>query len=153
MISREGGLIREAVPDDIPRLVEMGRRFFGVSGYPEFAEFDEPSFKETLGKLIDGDDGTVLVTHEDGQVIGMVGVILFPFWFNRHHTTSTELFWWAEKKGNGMELFKAGEAWAADHGAKTMHMAALEALRPDELGAFYERAGYHAHEHAYLKRL
>lgn len=146
-------MIRDATQDDIPRLVEMGRQFFSVSGYPGFAEFDESSFRETLGKLMDGDDGTVLIADLDGRTVGMVGVFLFPFWFNRHHTTSTELFWWCEGKGMGMELFKVGEAWAKDHGAKTMHMAALEALRPDVLGALYRRVGYHAHERAYLKRL
>ena len=147
-------MIREAHRADIHRLVEMGRRFFDVSGYPQFAEFDAESLRQTLQKIMSGNEGTVLVVDQNNRAMAMVAVILFPFYFNRNHISSTELFWWCEPEdtGIGLRLFRAGEAWARDHGAKTMHMGVLETLRPDELGALYERAGYRAHERAYLKR-
>lgn len=148
-------MIRPATPDDMPRILEMGERFFETAGWPEIAEWDAPSMERTLGYLMEADTGCIFVAETEDGIVGMTGGMLNPFYFNLSHLTGQELFWWVEPehRGVGSGLFDALEAWAKAAGAMSFSMIALDRLKPDVLGRIYQRRGYRASEHSYIRRL
>ncbi len=148
-------MIREAVADDIPRLVEMGQAFFTVMGMLEPITFDGETFSRALEALIEGDDGAVFVADED-EVIGFIGGMVFPLFFNARHLTGQEMFWWVDedrrKGGAGRDLCTALEEWARGKGAGSFTMVALESLRPVAVAAIYERVGYKLTEYHFVRQ-
>jgi GNAT superfamily N-acetyltransferase len=144
-------LIREATAADIPRLVEMGERFFEASGYADIATFDTGAAEQTTRDLLAG--GVVLVAEAEGEVVGMAGALVYRFYFSKDDMTAQELVWWVEPehRGIGQQLHKALEDGARERGATSISMIALDSMK--WVGRLYERAGYRPSEHCYIKRL
>lgn len=152
--------IRDANGGDIPRLLDMAARFCAASGHAAYAKFDPAGMEHTLRRLIDGDDGILLVAEDaagEGGLAGMAGGLVYPLYFSSGRLTGQELFWWVEPglrgSGAGHALLRRMEGAARDRGAGTFVMGALESLRPRAVGALYERSGYRPMEHLYLRRL
>lgn len=148
-------MIRAASTDDTPRLVEMGRRFFAETGFSVVAEFDDESFARTLTGLIEGENGAVFVA-EEGEIIGFIGGMVYPQFFNAAHTTGQEFFLWCDRehrKGAGRKLLKALENWARNQGARSFTMVALDSNRPEAVAAMYRRAGYQPSERNFIRKL
>jgi GNAT superfamily N-acetyltransferase len=154
MVER-GDVIRAATHEDIPRVVEMGRRFHNAAELYDIAPFDAGSVTDMVSTLIDNPMGGLFVAEGEGGLIGMTGGLLYPFYFNGDHLTGQEIFWWVEPehRGVGSQLFDALEAWAKEAGAKSFSMIALEKLTPEILGRIYRRRGYRPSEHSYIRRL
>lgn len=149
--------IREATYEDFPILIDMGRMFFAESGYGDLIEFDPDSAEQTINMLIESDSGILLVAEKDKEVVGMVGALLYPFYFNLSHITGQELFWWVrpELRGGraGYLLLRQVEAEAKSRGATTFSMIALDSVSPEIAGGIYIKSGYRASEYSYIKRL
>ena len=148
-------MIRAARHEDMPRLVEMGRAFLAETALADFTEIDDDSFSRTLTGMIDG-DRAVLIVAEESQIIGLIGGLVYPFYFNTNHLTGQEMFWWVEpayRKGAGRQLFKALETWAREMGAKTLTVMALDSNRPEAVTAAYKRAGYTPTERNFMRAL
>jgi hypothetical protein len=137
-------VIREATEADIPALLETLTAFHAASNNHVALCLD--TLETTLRNLIASPDGVVLMTDKGSAT----GGLLHSSWFNAGHRTGAELFWWAPA-GDGLALFNALEDWAISNGAQSFGMAALEALRPDAVGAVYRRRGYRPVEHSYVK--
>lgn len=149
-------MIREAESADIPALVEMGEAFFAAAGLDKITTYDKLSTARTLSNLIISPDGVVLVWDREGEPVGMVGALLYPFYFNVRHRHGNELFLWCNADAParaGVSLIRALERWALDNGAQSFAMTALSQLRPDAVRKLYERDGYHASDATYIKRL
>lgn len=132
----------------------MGRRFFETAGWPDVAEWDEASVEKTLRFLMEQPTGCLFVAEKDGQLVGMTGGMLTPFYFNLGHLTGQELFWWVEPehRGVGSGLFDALEAWAEAAGAQTFTMIAVDRLKPDVMARIYRARGYQPAEHSFIRR-
>jgi GNAT superfamily N-acetyltransferase len=145
-------VIRPAVEADLPRLLEMGRRFFDASGYSDITEYDPASTEASLRMLMEV--GVLLVAERD-EVIGCAGALVYPFYFNSGHLTGQELFWWVEPehRGVGMDLYHALEQAVKDKGAQSFSMIALDKLNPERVGEMYRKVGYRPSDHSYIKRL
>lgn len=138
--------IREALPEDVPRIVEMGRRQMTVL-FPGWV--DNPAQLAALTtQLLESPTGIVFVSEDHLGVNGMIGLVLFP-----HHLTGEktagEIAWWVEPeaRGAGVALLKRAERWAAERGAVQVQMQAPN-LR---VGKLYERRGYRMAETAYYR--
>jgi GNAT superfamily N-acetyltransferase len=143
-------VIRPATVADIPRMLEMGRRFFDASGYSEITSFDPESLRATFEGLMMNPDAVVLVTTG-----GMAAALIYPFYFNVGHRTAQEMFWWVDKehRGIGTQLFDALIAGVKAKGAESLVMIALERLTPEKVGGIYERRGFRLSERSYIKKL
>jgi RimJ/RimL family protein N-acetyltransferase len=143
-------VIREATADDIPRLVEMGKRFLTETVYAGRVAINPAAMARTLHLLVASDGGGLFVSEQDGVVTGMIGLLLFEHPFTGE-LTAQELFWWVEPehRGYGLRLLKRGEAWAAASGAQHVHMIAPTPA----VGQLYERLGYGYLEAAYQKAM
>lgn len=148
--------IRPATENDIAVIAEMGARFFEEAQWSDVTEWDHDSICATLRHLIDNPLGILLVSTRKGVIRGMAGGLVHPAYFNMHHLTGQELFWWvepSERGGMGSLLLDCLELAAAQRGAQTWVMIALDKVRPNAVGAVYKRRGYRAAEHSWIKRL
>ncbi len=129
--------VRAATADDIPCLVEMGRRFRSQSSYANFLA-DNPEKMAALGRQLLAQDGLLLMERE-GQVTGMIGFIIHSH-FISGETVAGEVFWFvdAEHRGDGLKLLNEVKRRARKAGAKYLHMIA-----PNErVAKLYKALGY-----------
>lgn len=140
-------MIRHATLADVPRLVEMGRRFHAEAYQDTLAE--NPTQMAVMARrLITDEHGVIFVAETDGRLVGMIGMLVYA-----HHLsaewTAGEVMWWIEPeaRGSGVRLLKAAEAWARDQGAQKIQMIAPNA----RVGTLYTRLGYVPIEVAYQK--
>lgn len=136
-------MIRRATPGDIPRLLEMGRRFADKAQVKHHVGWDADSVAQTLEAMILG--GHPLFMGEAGAI----GAIQTPHPFNHAHIHAQEVFWWSEGR-EGLALLKALEAHCDEH-CHSLIMITLEAVEPERTGRLYERLGYAPIEYSYVK--
>lgn len=143
-------MIRRAVEEDIPRLVEMGQRFMRETDYREHLSENPAQIALFLRNLLTCPDGAVFVSGSDASLTGTIVLLRFVQPFSGEVIVS-ELAWWVdpEARGDGVRLLRTAEAWALEHGAIAMQMIAPT----PKVERFYERLGYARVEVAYQRRL
>lgn len=143
-------MIRDATPDDIPRLIEMGSRFVRETVYASRLVIDPAALTRTFGLLMSSDVGALFVSEKDGTVTGMIGLLVFEHPFTGE-LAAHELFWWVEPehRGQGLRLLRHAEQWAREAGAHHVHMVAPTR----QVEQVYQRLGYTYLEAAYSKPL
>jgi GNAT superfamily N-acetyltransferase len=141
-------MIRPACIADLPRLVEMGRRFRGETTYHEYLADNPEKMAELATKLI-ATDG-LLVAERDGRVIGMLGYIIHTH-FISGQVMGGEIFWWTdpESRGDGLKLLREAERRAKLSGATQMQMIAPN----EKVARLYERRKYQFVEATYQRAL
>lgn len=157
----ESGVIRAALPADLPALLEMGRAFWQEAGHGEEHPFCEASFTKTLAAL--GDAGLLLVV-DNGAVIGMAAADVAPCIVNHAVKIGRDAFFYVrpkQRKGMGKLLIKALEDVSIRHGATVFDLVAERGSpRPDAkftrgeaLGRLYQAHGYALAESTYRRVL
>lgn len=142
-------MIRFAVLPDVPRLVEMGRRFRRESNYGSMIGENPEQMARTAAQLIESAGG-VLVSERGGELVGMLGFVVFPH-FLSGEIVAGEVMWWVEPehRGDGLKLLRAAESAARARGAVKMHMIAPT----EQVGAIYRRLGYELVESTFQRCL
>lgn len=145
-------MIRPATAADIPAIVEMSRLFYATTSYCTWAEFDADTVHALATNL--AENHVMLVAEVDGAVVGMVGLFVAPFMFNKHRTGAYEVVWWvnpdAQGAGVGKALLAAIEPACAERGVDAIQMVHLKSS-PPQAAAIYERAGFAHTESSYTK--
>ena len=147
-------MIRDALPADMPRIVEMGRAFNQEAGYSETVPFCEESFTRTAATL--GQAGMLLVVDLGDGPIGMAGLDMARAICNYAIIVSRETFWYCEpahRKGLGRELLGALEVRAKEKGAAFFDVVAEIGKRDEALARLYRAAQYSPAERTFRKRL
>lgn len=141
-------MIRAALQADIPRVVEMGRRFYRESGYAKHLAENPEQMRLLMEQVLAGEG--LLVAECDGKLIGMFGYVLFPH-FVSGELIAAEVVWWMEPehRGNGLKLLHFAEKRARAAGAKRLQMIAPN----KQVARVYERLRYEFVEIAYQKAL
>jgi GNAT superfamily N-acetyltransferase len=147
-------VIRPAAHKDLPDLVALGEQFFDFANV--HYTFDRSYCENFLRNMIASTDtARIFVMERDGDVVGMIGGLLAPMFFNGAEQSASEMFWWVAENYRGHPdskgLFKAFEQWAKSKNATTVTMTALE-VNP-KIGELYERRGYAKQETNYVKKL
>lgn len=143
-------MIREATEQDIPRIVEMGSRSLREGPYKDLVG-DNP---ERTGKLAFDvlKKGMILVAELDGELVGLLGFIVFPHYFSGE-LTAGEVMWYVEpehrKSFTALALLRGAERMARSFGAKYMQFTAPTA----EVGKAYEALHYKQVEVSFQKAL
>lgn len=144
-------MIRVATFDDVPRLVDLGREFLtGSSRYSGAILLNPDAMGMLASTLIEQPHGLVLVSEEDGEVTGMIGVIA-TFHPMSGEKVMSEMFWYVtpDKRGQGLKLLFAAEAWARSHGIEKSIM-----ISPSKkISSLYKRLGYSKLEEQFVKAL
>lgn len=99
----------------------------------------------------------IVAENGDGEIIGVVGGLKYPFLNNRDWIIGSELLWWIEPQyrdsGLGKKMLAAIEEAARDAGCQLWVMVTLENVEPEKAGAIYQKLGYTLTEHSYMKEL
>lgn len=149
-------MIRQASAADLSALGEIGALFHIEAGLSDIAGYVREDCEKSIRHMIEAEEGICLVAEEDGEVVGVAGGLAHPLYFNHGHLSGMELFWWVRpdhRTGLGSRLFSALEDAARALGCVSWAMIALDKVNPAVTGRIYERRGYRASEHTYIKRL
>ena len=148
------GLIKNASQSDIPKIIELARKFHAVSGY-ENIEFDEETVENILITSID--QGLCPIGVVDGKIVGFLAGLAYPAILNANVMVGTEIAWWVEPEFRGkkiaIQLLLRAEENARAKGLYCWSMMCLEKLNADGLENIYERLGYEKAERTYLRIL
>jgi len=125
-------VIRAGIIEDIPRIVEMGRKFHKAGGVK--APYSEAATSKTVQHLIESPDGVLLVS---GQ--GMIGGATMLAYCADNWKIAVELFWWCEDR-QGLNLLRGFEQWAVSAGANEIRMTTIHSL--DGADRILSRRGY-----------
>lgn len=136
-------MIREATVRDIPRLLEMGRKFAERAGLDKHVGYDPHSMVQTFEAMIEG--GHPLFVSDRGAI----GATQTPHPFNHEHITAQELFWWCEG-GGGLALLDRLIEHCAEH-CHSLTMITLEAVEPDRVAKIYTRKGFVPLERSFVR--
>lgn len=144
-------MVRLATKDDLPAMVVMAEQFTAAH-YAETLVFNAKSMAALLTGMIENPSGLLLVSEQEGRVVGAIGVIVYDHPFTGQACTS-ELFWWVDPayrgRADGLRLLKHAEEWVKTNRIPWMHMVAPN----DRVKAFYERLGYSELETHYYKKM
>ena len=118
--------------------------------YAEHLSGNRQALTEMFETLMERPAGCVIVAETDGVLAGGIcgHVYRHPMSGN---LVASEVGWWMDphKRGAGMRVLRAFEAWARAHGAEAIQMIAPNA----RVGSFYARLGYRLAETTYQRRL
>lgn len=146
--------IRPAGPDDLGAAVAMAEAFYATTSYTKVAPFCEDSVM-LIGRML-LESGVLLVAEKDGRLIGMVGLVLAPFLFNRERVTAHEVMWWVDpderETGAGVALLRAIIPACKERGASAIQMGCLS-TSPPQADALYRRLGFEPSEYTYMRVL
>jgi L-amino acid N-acyltransferase YncA len=149
-----GVKIRLAIETDLPRITEMGAKFWAQTAYAS-VEYDPGSIEHWSRLMME--QQMLLVAELDGEVIGSVGAVSAPLLGNMKYIVATELFWWIEEEhrnaGLGQALLLGIEAAARQNNVKFFSMVALEQVNADHAAALYLKHGYKMTEWNFVKEL
>lgn len=148
-------MIRAATHADLPELTDMAHAFFHEAEWNDIAQWDDMSATATMASMLDAPNKVLLVDETDGLLQGMIGAVIYPFWFNHNELTSQELFWYVLptfRRGTGFKLLKALELAVKAKGAASIMMVSTATLRPEVLEFYYKKQGYRPSERTYIKR-
>ncbi len=147
-------MIRAAVLDDVPALLDMAVQFHASSGYSRFISLDKQVVQYLLRSLIEMPTGAVFVAESfGGELSGAILGMIVPH-FIAGQQVATELGWWVDPGSRGLtgpRLLERFEKWAKDSGAMLITM--IEPPDSPKVGALYERRGYACIEKSYMKAL
>jgi len=144
--------IRLASAEDIPQIVEMGSRFYTKSRRALRADYDPASAAAGAGFVLA--NGYIYVAERDGELIGMLGMIVAPFLMNMSQRTATEAMWWVEPtaRGAGAILLRRTINEARQRGCAWMSMSTLHDS-PPEAEAILAVFGFKHEESTYVLEL
>lgn len=147
-------VIRKATLDDVPEVVRLSALFYPTTHYADFCDMDEDSVWGLASGLIEND--VFYVAEDDGRLVGMVGLIIAPFLFNRSKKMAVEIVWWVapEVRGSGVahKLLMAIEQPCREAGAERIQMVHMP-NSPPQAAALYRHAGYAESEISFTKEL
>jgi hypothetical protein len=119
--------VRRATAADIPRIMEMGRKFHAAHQPPW--PWDDASTADVVAHIING--GFAAVT-DSGFILG----VLAANPISRDWIVAKEFIWWAEDR-SGLALLAAFRAWAKEQGANEIQLS----CPPGRAEAAYRRHG------------
>ena len=149
-------MIRDAIAADIPRIGELGHRFFNDAGWCDVAAWCQHSFAATLARLIETDAAILLVAEVDGRVVGMAAGMAYQAYFNAAQLMGSELFWFVEPEHRGRfgtAMLTAMEARAKALGCVSWIMGSVPSQKPEAIARLYARRGYRPAETTFIKGL
>lgn len=146
-------IVRRAEARDIPRIVELGRRWLLEGPYRALIADNGDQVAQLTDKLLSVSCAAVLVADAgDGRAVGLLAVLVTPHPFSGE-AVADELIWYVEPEyrvgGVGLTLLREAEEAARMMGAKRMKLTAPSI----DTAALYKRCGYDFIEAGFVRTL
>ena len=133
-------MIRLATPDDIPALVEHGRR------HPAAEDFDEGKFADWLAEALESDKFRAVISET-----GSLGLVYAaPPWGQR--IVGVEV-WWFAGGGCGKALIDAAIIVARHEGVDEFQVSSMTAHRGGAVARKLRSWGFEERERALFRRI
>ena len=151
-------MIRPATPDDALELAQLGTFFYKqavLSGWGDIP-YSVDDCAMALTQFMQLPNFLCFVCEKDGMIVGMIGGVISPVYFNHNHVSGEELFWWVADgapPSAGLKLLTAIEDKARELGCSTWQMKSLAHLNGERMEQLYTRRGYRASERLFIKEL
>lgn len=136
-------MIRPATPDDIPRLVELGRLLHSTSRYADQA-YDDGIAGGFFEQLISG-VGVVFVAERDCVVIGGLAGGITEQWFSTELLAFDYSFFIEPGARHGItatRLVNAFTHWAKARGANRVQIGITTGINVEGTARFYRAQGF-----------
>jgi GNAT superfamily N-acetyltransferase len=145
-------LIRPASVADLPRLHALAESFYASSKF--LRGFELERFVSAWSHLLAAGGVIFLLVDAGDAIAGALGGVLYPDLYSGR-LVATEFFWFVDpaRRGGGLKLYRAFEAWARAAGAHELRMVHLLDSMPDKLERTYKALGFAAAEIHYSKDL
>lgn len=147
-------MIRLATKQDADRILEMSRKFYATTSYKDFAPMNDATVADLIQNLTD--NHIMLVAEIDGQVVGMAGMMMAPFYFNANKRGAYEVVWWVEPEhqagGIGKRLLESIIEHSKLRECDIVQMVTL-ATSPEHAGKIYEKYEFNHSETSYTRIL
>lgn len=143
-------MIRLANQNDALEIFSLLLEFWRKSPFVDFIEPDAESIMATINFLINDEKGLLHVFEKESKIIGIIGFVLQPNWFNHNHITALELFWYVKPKqrGNGLKLFIRAKQELQRLGVDTVEMGAVPPYQKTE--TLYGKFGFIQTDRKYM---
>jgi GNAT superfamily N-acetyltransferase len=99
-------MIRSATMEDADACLELAREFYPLTAYEETEPFDDETVYNLICNLIVSGILNV-VENDDGGLVGMIGMAVVPFSFNKNRKVAVEVIWWLSPNAMGKGVGKA----------------------------------------------
>ena len=146
-------MIRNATPEDLPRILELGAQSLVDGPYAgRIKNSPEQAARLALETILHANGKVLLLENEAGLIVGILGFFVFPHYFTGE-PTATEIIWYVlpeeRKGGGGLQLLWQAEKEAKEIGAIRMGFTAPNS----DVAAIYQRFGYQQVEVSFMKDL
>ena len=148
-------IARKATRGDFPALIRMSVKFHELLDMRDLP-LDPDSLWRWLEHL---EHQHVLAVVEDDErnVVGALGGMLAPVFFNDVLLIGQELFWWVDPEhragGAGVALLDEAERQAREAGCVRWNMLNLAHVQPEAMARLYRKQGYNQIETTWSKVL
>lgn len=146
-------IVREARNEDLAECVSFGRKFWEMTEYSQWFDYDEDSIETICSIMLE--NNTMVVVEDNGEIVGAAGGYVSPWPFNLNVNAGSELFWYVDdgyrNSGIGKEMMALLEQLAKKAGATVWSMMCLDAVEPEKATAMYKKAGYTPTERTFTK--
>jgi GNAT superfamily N-acetyltransferase len=138
-------MIRDAVKEDVPELVELGRQMHAEASRLNKLRYVPGKVFVQLSSMIGADHCFVRVVEEDGRLVGGLVAAVEPHWFSTDLLAyDMALFMRPDKRGGlaAAQLAKQYTEWAKERGAVVIQMGISTGVRLEATSALLERVGF-----------
>lgn len=137
-------MIRDAIPDDVPALVELGRHMATESPHYAHLPYSPVKMDRLFRSLIDSDDGFLMLAEVDGAVVGVMAAMISEHWMSEARiATDFGVYVNAEHRGGGSaaQMIKWFRAWAAGRGSVQTTLGISTEVCVEQTARFYTLLG------------
>jgi len=150
-------MIREADVGDVIKLIEMAGKFHKYSVEDKGLGFVPSDLVKYMVFLMENPIATVLVSEEEGVVVGSIAAIVNPWFMNFSDRIAHEQWWWVDPdfrgKGVAVGLLKEMEKWAKDAGARVIIMTSLHSEDSSDVENYYKNHKFMYLESNWIKEI
>ena len=149
-------MIRHAVSEDIPYLVEMGGRFYNDAGLKENGfDFRPEDLASFMKNLVSNEMLALFVSHDGNLLTGSIGGIVSPWFMDFRQRILTEQWWWVDPEHRGGDqaalLLDRFILWGKDKGASILTMVSIGSANEKAVKRYYRMKGFKYLESHFIK--
>jgi GNAT superfamily N-acetyltransferase len=146
--------ITAATSHDVDLIYKFGRAFWDQTKYAQAGiEYDYDTVTDVIKLCMN--DGVALLAKDEGKIVGMILILVFPFLMNRNELIATEWVFYTDpeyrKQGVGENLLETSEYILKLMGVKLFNMVSVQNVTPENAHRLYEKRGFELAETTYMK--
>lgn len=137
-------MIRPATLSDLPALMDLAHLMHTESRFAPLP-ISEARTADTLARLMESEDGAVLVLEEGGRIVGGVVGAVTDHWSLGIRVAGELAVFLAPDARRGraaVSIVQAFERWAESRGASSIDMGITTGVHTERTGQLYERMGF-----------